>query len=139
MGPGTVSPTVVDQLGATAELMLADLDRVCAEMDAAVAQAAPVLTSDPLLEAELSASERANLRRFLTAVGRRDGRPLPADVPPEALDIARTVVRRGIDVEVSSTATAARTASCGATGWGMRPRRCRPDQRSSKCSRSRRS
>jgi DNA-binding PucR family transcriptional regulator len=100
MGPGTVSPTVVDQLGATAELMLADLDRVCAEMDAAVAQAAPVLTSDPLLEAELSASERANLRRFLTAVGRRDGRPLPADVPPEALDIARTVVRRGIDVEV---------------------------------------
>jgi DNA-binding PucR family transcriptional regulator len=97
---GAATPAVVGQLGEIAELMLADLDRVCAEMDKAVIAVAPVLASDPVLEAELSASERANLRRFLTALARRDGRPPPADVPPEALDIARSVVRRGIDLGV---------------------------------------
>lgn len=100
MGAWTAKPAVVDQLGKVAELMLADLDQVCAEMDAAVIDVAPVLASDPVLEAELSASERANLRRFLTTLVRRDGRPPSPDVPPEALDIARTVVRREIDLEV---------------------------------------
>lgn len=100
MGAVAATPAVIDQLGETAELMLADLDRVCAEMDAAVIEVAPVLASDPVLEAELSASERANLRRFLTGLARRDGRPPPVDVPPEALDIARTIVRRGIELEV---------------------------------------
>jgi DNA-binding PucR family transcriptional regulator len=100
MGAVAATPAVVAQIGETAELMLAELDRVCADMDAAVIEVAPVLASDPVLEAELSASERANVRRFLTALARRDGRPPPVDVPPEALDIARTVVRRGIELEV---------------------------------------
>src|SRR6201987_831893 len=100
MGAVAATPAVIDQLGETAELMLAELDRVCAEMAAAVIEVAPVLASDPVLGAELSASERANLRRFLTGLERRDGRPPPVDVPPEALDIARTIVRRGIELEV---------------------------------------
>jgi DNA-binding PucR family transcriptional regulator len=69
-------------------------------MDAAVVQVSPALGADAGIAAEMSASNRANVRRLLTALARRDGRPPPADVPPEALDVARTVVRRGIDLEV---------------------------------------
>jgi len=86
----------------TAELMSAiadrfedDIDAVVAEMDAAILREMPQLAADPGIAAEVSASDRANLRRFLTVARRADDPPL-ADVPPEALDVARTFVRRGI-------------------------------------------
>jgi DNA-binding PucR family transcriptional regulator len=83
-----------------AELVLADADRLGDEMDAAVLEVAPALGADAAIAAEMSASNRANARRLLTALARRDGRPPPADVSPEALDVVRTVVRRGIDLDV---------------------------------------
>jgi DNA-binding PucR family transcriptional regulator len=91
---------MVELVGEIADLLLADLDELGDEMDAAVLQATPILGADAAITAEMSASNRANVRRLLTALARRDGRPPPSDVPPEALDIARTVVRRGIDLDV---------------------------------------
>jgi DNA-binding PucR family transcriptional regulator len=90
-------PAVVELLGDVAEELLAGLDQLGVEMDAAVLQASPALGADAAIAAEVSASNRANVRRLLTAVARRDGRPPPADVPAEALDVARTTVRRGIE------------------------------------------
>jgi DNA-binding PucR family transcriptional regulator len=100
MSAESTTPDIVDLLGEIADLMLADLEQLGAEMDAAVLQASPALGADAAIAAEVSASNRANVRRLLTALARRDGRPPPSDVPPEALDAARTIVRRGIDVEV---------------------------------------
>jgi DNA-binding PucR family transcriptional regulator len=87
-------------IGDVAELVLADADRLGDEMDAAVVELAPALGADPAIAAEMSASNRANARRLLTTLARRDGRPPPTDVSPEALDMVRTVVRRGIDFDV---------------------------------------
>ncbi|BCI90650.1 hypothetical protein NIIDMKKI_58560 [Mycobacterium kansasii] len=93
-------PAVVELVGEVADLMLNDIDHLVAEMDAAVVEIAPVMGADAAIAAEMSASNRANAVRLLTALARRDGRGAPADVPPEALDVVRTVVRRGIDLDV---------------------------------------
>jgi DNA-binding PucR family transcriptional regulator len=81
-----------------ADRLEADLDSVVAEMDAVIIGRVPALRTDAAIAAETSASTRANVRRFL-AVARRANDPPPPDVPPEALDVARTVVRRGIDTD----------------------------------------
>jgi len=96
----TATPAIVELIGEVAELMLADLDELGDEMDASEVELAPELGADAAIAAEVSASNRANVRRILTALARRDGRPPPTDVPPEALDIVRTVVRRGVDLDV---------------------------------------
>jgi DNA-binding PucR family transcriptional regulator len=79
-----------------ADRLEADLDGLVAEMDAAIIGMIPALATDAAIAAEASASTRANVRRYL-AVARRAADPPPPDVPPEALDVARTVVRRGIE------------------------------------------
>ncbi|KZS61331.1 PucR family transcriptional regulator [Mycobacterium pseudokansasii] len=96
----SVPPAVVELVGDVADLMLNDIDHIVAEMDAAVVEIAPVMGADAAIAAEMSASNRANAVRLLTALARRDGTGAPADVPPEALDVVRTVVRRGIDLDV---------------------------------------
>ncbi|WP_433197897.1 PucR family transcriptional regulator [Nocardia sp. CA-107356] len=91
---------VVALMGDVAELMLADLDELVAEMDAAEIELTPAVGVDAALVADMSASNRANAARLLTMFARREGRATPIDVPPEALDVARTVARRGIDLDV---------------------------------------
>jgi DNA-binding PucR family transcriptional regulator len=76
----------------------ADLDDVIAETDEAIIGTMPALAADPTIAAETSASTRANVRRYLAAARRADDPP-PPDVPPEALDIARTLVRRGVETD----------------------------------------
>jgi DNA-binding PucR family transcriptional regulator len=83
-------------LAQIADRVEADLDDVIAAMDAAIMATVPALAADAAIAAEASASSRANVRRFL-AVARQAADPPPPDVPPEALDFARTVVRRGIE------------------------------------------
>jgi DNA-binding PucR family transcriptional regulator len=83
-------------LAEIADRVEADLDSVVAEMDRAIMGTIPALATDVAIAAEASASTRANVRRYL-AVARRAADPPPPDVPPEALDVARTVVRRGIE------------------------------------------
>jgi DNA-binding PucR family transcriptional regulator len=101
-GVGDRNPTrtTVELIGDIAELMLADLDQLAREMDAEEFALTPALGADAAIATDVSASNRANIARVLAALTRRDGRPIPADAPPEALDVVRTVVRRGIDLEV---------------------------------------
>ncbi len=89
----------------TFELMAAIADRLALEfeetvaaMDAAVIQVVPEFGADAAIAAELTATNRGNWQRFL-AVARQAQSPLSDAVPPEALDAARTVVRRGIDLD----------------------------------------
>lgn len=93
-------PEIVALMGDVAELMSAELDELLAEIDAAVIELTPLLGADPALTADMSASNRANVTRLLTMFTRRDGRPAPIDVPAEALDVARTLARRSIDLDV---------------------------------------
>ena len=87
-------------IAAIADRLAMDSDAIVAEMDAAVIAALPQFGADPAIATELSATNRANLRRFLTVARHAGDRP-PTDVPPEALDIARTLVRRGIDSDAA--------------------------------------
>jgi DNA-binding PucR family transcriptional regulator len=81
-----------------ADRIEADLDEVIAETDQAITGTMPALATDPTIAAETSASTRANVRRYLAAARRAEDPP-PPDVPPEALDVARTLVRRGIETD----------------------------------------
>ena len=97
MGGGTLAVvSTFDLMAEIADRLEADLDSVVAEVDAATSGAVPASAADAALVAEVNASNRAIVRRYL-AVARRAADPPPPDVPPEALDIARTVVRRGIE------------------------------------------
>jgi DNA-binding PucR family transcriptional regulator len=82
-----------------AQALLAQADELADELDAAVFEASPALASDATIAADTSASNRAHLRRWLGAMARHPGEPMSTDVPPEALDIARSVVRRGVEPE----------------------------------------
>ncbi len=92
----TVPMGTYELMAEIADRLEADLDDVVAEMDAVIMGTTPAFLADAAIAAEASASSRANVRRFL-AVARRADDPPPPDVPPEALDVARTVVRRGIE------------------------------------------
>lgn len=96
----TPSPEVIDLMGDVAELMLAEIDDLVAEMDAAEVELSPTAGSDAAVLADTSASNRANAARLLSLFARRDAKMAAIDVPPEALDIARTVARRGMDLDV---------------------------------------
>jgi DNA-binding PucR family transcriptional regulator len=82
---------IADRLGS-------ELEEIVGQMDAAAIEAAPVLGADAAIAGEMSASNRGNLHRFLTIAKHADG-ALVSEVPPEALDIARTIVRRGIELD----------------------------------------
>src|SRR6476620_9234415 len=100
MTSATTPAVIVRLMGDVADSMLAELDRFVEDMDAEVVKLAPALGADAAIAAEMSASNRANVARLLTTLSRRDGRAAPIDVPPEALDVVRTIVRRGIDLDV---------------------------------------
>ena len=91
--------TVDELIADVADLLLADLDGLGAEMDTAELLLTPELGADAAITQEVSASNRANAARILTTLARRDGRRPPIEVPPEALDVVRTVVRRGVDLD----------------------------------------
>ena len=93
-------PNTFELIAAIADRFEAEAGAIVAEMDAAVIAALPAFGGDPAIAAELSATNRANLCRFLTVARHAGDRP-PADVPPEALDIARTLVRRGIESDAA--------------------------------------
>ncbi|HLR98532.1 MAG TPA: helix-turn-helix domain-containing protein [Mycolicibacillus parakoreensis] len=99
-GEAAIPQEVLDRVGDVAELVLAELDDVVAEMDAAELGQAPELAADAAIRADVSASNRANAARLLATLTRREGEPPTIDIPPEALDFARTVARRGIDFDV---------------------------------------
>jgi DNA-binding PucR family transcriptional regulator len=60
----------------------------------------PALGADATMTAEVRASNRANAEAVLAVLERPESALDGADVPPEALDVVRTVVRRGLDLEL---------------------------------------
>jgi DNA-binding PucR family transcriptional regulator len=84
--------------------VLEEAESVAGEMDVAIFRAAPVLAGDPTIEAETKASVRANLLRWLRAAATRPERIPSGDAPPEVLDLAKTLVRRGIEFEALANA-----------------------------------
>jgi DNA-binding PucR family transcriptional regulator len=68
------------------------------ELDRTIFEASPELATDATIAAETIASTRANLGRWLGAMAAHPGEPVPGDLPPEALDLARSLVRRGIEL-----------------------------------------
>ena len=95
-----VAPTArtYELIAATADRLALQFDETVAAMDDAVIDVVPVFGADAAIAAELTANNRAHLQRFL-AVARHAESPLSDAVPPEALDAARTIVRRGIDLD----------------------------------------
>ncbi len=95
-----VAPTArtFELMAAIADRLALEFEETVAAMDAAVIQVVPEFGADAAIAAELTATNRGNWQRFL-AVARQAQSPLSDAVPPEALDAARTVVRRGIDLD----------------------------------------
>ena len=96
----SVSPEVAERIREIAQRQLDRLDDVTATAQAAVVRVAPLLAEDPALYAESLASTRANTARFLMLMASDPLEPIPSDPPPEAVDIARSVMRRGADTEM---------------------------------------
>jgi DNA-binding PucR family transcriptional regulator len=96
----SVSAEVAERIREIAQRQLDRLDELTAAVQAAVVRVAPLLAEDPALYAESLASTRANNLRFLTLMVSHPGEPGPGDPPPEAVDIARSVMRRGADTEM---------------------------------------
>lgn len=95
------APDVIDSyVGRIAAALLADAEQLAYEVAVVIAERVPELAAEPVLGREIAASTRANVLRFLSAASASPGVDVPGDVPPEALDLARTFVRRGIDLEV---------------------------------------
>jgi DNA-binding PucR family transcriptional regulator len=94
-----VSGSTERYVAAVASQLLDDADAMLEEMNAAIFATSPVLGGDATLEAETIASSRANMLRWLGAMASHPGRPVSEDVPPEALDLARSLVRRGIELD----------------------------------------
>lgn len=91
-------------MGEVAELMLAELDALVAEMSAAEVDLSPVLGVDASAMADTSASNHAGARQLLNLFIRRDTnwtvRTASFELPHEMLDVAHTVARRGLDLDV---------------------------------------
>ncbi|MBY0287570.1 MAG: PucR family transcriptional regulator [Mycobacteriaceae bacterium] len=71
-----------------------------AELDAGVLGANPTIASDPELAAAVSVSNRANMYFWGTANVRDPGAPVPPNTGPEPMNIARELVRRGLNAYV---------------------------------------
>jgi DNA-binding PucR family transcriptional regulator len=84
---------------AAVERYVAELDGLVDEMASAAIAAAPALASDAALEESVRASVRAMTLRWVDSERRRPGQPVPVDVPPAAIDVARDLIRHGVDYQ----------------------------------------
>ena len=82
-----------------------------AELHAAVSAAADEpLRSEPMLAAEVAASNRANVLHLAASMLKDPGGRVPANLTPEVLGIAREAFRRGIEQAVYTTYHAGQNA-----------------------------
>ncbi|MEV4418943.1 helix-turn-helix domain-containing protein [Patulibacter sp. NPDC049589] len=98
------SPAAARQIRGVARRMLADFDALLSAANEAILDSSPVLADDPVLAAQTRASTGANLRRWIASTIDRPDAPAGVDVPPEALDLAREMTRRGTDRDSLLTA-----------------------------------
>lgn len=92
------SPAVAELIRTGAALMLDAPDEVFAEVEAAILpdRDHPV-AQDPVLAAAVRRNNRANLKHWAEANVRAPGAPVPPNLGPEILGVARDLVRRGLD------------------------------------------
>jgi DNA-binding PucR family transcriptional regulator len=98
-----LAPRVAEVVRRLAERMLAEPGTLFHDMDEAVLGASPMLREDAALARATSASNRANIVRWARENTVRPAERVRVDVPPEAFDFARDVVRRGMDREALLT------------------------------------
>ncbi|GAA5019824.1 PucR family transcriptional regulator [Kitasatospora paranensis] len=91
------APEVAEHVRATAERMQDTLDDLLAEIGQQLAPNTPEAPLDPVMAQEIAASNRDTVGRWVRANRLRPGRPVPADLTAQILDVARDMVRRGVD------------------------------------------
>ena len=92
------SARVAALIQAGAEALLAEPEALFAEGDAAVLAAAPSrLAADPAITEATIATNHANILHWARANIRRPGAPVSANLSTDVLDLARDIVRRGLD------------------------------------------
>lgn len=67
------------------------------ELDRGTLAAHPSIAADPALATVVSRANRSHLIHFATANLRKPGQPVPANLGPDPLRMARDLVRRGLD------------------------------------------
>ncbi|MGK2854369.1 MAG: PucR family transcriptional regulator [Microbacteriaceae bacterium] len=97
MGEELPSPRVRDLIRQCAQIVVNARPEWLDELDRAVLSASPTIAADPELAAAVSRSNRANLFFWSTANVRDPGAPVPPNSGPEPLNIARELVRRGMN------------------------------------------
>ena len=109
--PVPLSPQAADLIRRVARVFLDEPADPMAELHAAVSAAADEpLRSDPVLAAEVAASNRANVLHLAASMLKDPGGPVPANLTPEVLGIAREAFRRGIEQAVYTTYHAGQNA-----------------------------
>ena len=106
-----LSPQAADLIRRIARVFLDEPADLMAELHVAVSAAADEpLRSEPTLAAEVAASNRANVLHLAASMLRDPGGPVPANLTPEVLGIAREAFRRGIEQAVYTTYHAGQNA-----------------------------
>ncbi len=106
-----LSPQAADLIRRVARVFLDEPADLMAEVHAAVSAAADEpLRSEPVLAAEVAASNRANVLHLAASMLRDPGGRVPANLTPEVLGIAREAFRRGIEQAVYTTYHAGQNA-----------------------------
>lgn len=103
MAAASPPPIPSDRFGrlilATVERFVVDVDALVEEMTVAAIAAAPELAGGEALEESVRASVQAMTMRWVDSERRRPGEPVPVDVPPAAIDVARDLIRHGVEFQ----------------------------------------
>jgi DNA-binding PucR family transcriptional regulator len=92
------SERVAELIRTGARLLIEDPAALFEAVDAAVLAAAPSrIADDPVITSATMATDHANILHWSHANLLRPGAPVPANLSPEVLDLARDIVRRGLD------------------------------------------
>ena len=99
-----LSPQAADLVRRIARGILDEPAGLMDQVHTAVSAAADEpLRSEPTLAAEVAASTRANVLHWAASLERDPGGPVPANLSPEVLGIAREAFRRAIEKTVYTT------------------------------------
>ncbi|HEV7162680.1 MAG TPA: helix-turn-helix domain-containing protein [Solirubrobacteraceae bacterium] len=92
------SPRIAELIRSGVRELTEDPQTLFADVDAAVLAAAPQrLAEDPTITASAIAADHANILHWANSNLLRPGAPVPANLSPQVLDLARDIVRRGLD------------------------------------------
>jgi DNA-binding PucR family transcriptional regulator len=91
------SPEVAAHIRATAARLLRHGGEALEAIGRQIAQGMPESFDDPVLADKIAASTRDNIGRWLRANERHPGRPVAVELTPDILDVARDLVRRGVE------------------------------------------